>query len=783
MIFTPSSLKDLGGYTFPFLNNYKKWKVVSTKFLMGEEGELVLDELLAKKPTVRIVKDDGVTDIYAYGSRPLKLSTFLKATGLRIDMPDDPQTGKRLSRILRPSIAYRTFMHGQMPVVELDVDKDLWDGMNLITREAVELLTEHLDERTKRAFRSFNRFEITVMTERGQAKGHALVVDSLPYFGMIGVPKGSWKKQVTFHGGVFVDIRPVKAHTELMADVQTIINHYGVLFDQETLMGWLEEESEKYLEAMRTGEAGERMKKMLENIASEKEFRTMMRFPMFEFLLSGGKLNWSPHFTRQFGRMWAKKLESKSLMGHRLPIKSGFRVYLTAASCGGLTLKEREAYVDFSRSSIFISDHDYVKAAKILGGGDQDDAVNCIWDGTYVLLTRNPNMRGEYWGARLVNPSELTDHGIEPIEVDWRKLKTFRSISEKEYGSLKRIDEDHPKDYEGFANWLMVRVAHRLGVLGKHINVLAAYILTMGDEPKKQPAKGEEVIDASVKDLTIDTSPVEIWDEKVAKKLSKKPLCRDAQRRLQGFLPFAQFKDAKGHWLDELEDRVQAHIEWFLEEVEKLASKACPPAEVFISDVGNGSKFKDFYNTEIWAATKEGLEPDFEAIDKLSLKYLKKHKVDLLGAYAASILEGGNDACVWQKSITKYTLEALRKVSVLGLPNWDGYKVWVLGGKNPTPTTRLKINGTWCAVIPSGPKLMRDVPKAERALWKRRVIRSASNLNGRSLAFCKKEDRILAYSDSNTFLGYVGRECELPAYGVVISAVGDREGNLHIVAA
>lgn len=771
----------LGGYRYPFIGDFPGWRLESHKFIMGSQRQMRY--LVRRRPTLRIVKDDGVSDFFVYKGRKVQTISVLEEMGFVIRKPTHPQTGKRLSRIFRPSLAFGVFTPEEMPVIEMDVNPDLWDGAGTIARAEVRKLTAHLPYEVRQAYERTSRFEFTVVDNRGQFKGHLIVRGRKG----IRVPEGSAKTQVCFTKGVFVDIRPVKAHDHLWTDVQTLINHYHVLFDNRTLLRWLQTESERQLATLEKGEVD--ISGLLANIHDEREFEQLMSFPVFEFLASGGKLHQSPYMTRQWGKMYARKLESRALYGHRLPIPCGFRLYLTAAAVGGYRLALGQALVDFKSASIYVSDTDYTYIAKTLGGADQDDAVNIIWDGHQAMLTRNPNMRGEYELVTIVNPEELQAHGIQPCKIDWDRLDKIPALSERTYGELEPMEIDSDiDDYPTFANEVMKEVARRLGVLGRHINVLASCTLTLGDEPMEQPATGEAIIDASVKDLTINLSPVIEWDGEIALSLAKKSLCRDAVRRLSGFVSEEyEFKEAANHWLDNLEDKVEAHIEWFLERVQNLADKATPPGAVYQGVQGNeqGRALVGIYNAAVRTGHLSGevTEDDFEQARKDTLAYLSTLTDPLTALVEAWTVSWGSDSAIWQKEISPLTFKALRRAGVLSEIIWDGYGI-VADPKDWPRTAHVQVNGTWFNLMPDKAhyRQMRDVPPERRSAIKRALQANAHTLVGRKVAFNQDGDRILAYSDIGTFLGYVARDHEdrtHPVMTVVYATTYD--GNLKLV--
>lgn len=744
-----------GGYTFPFLTT-EKWEVRSNVL-----SQKAVAELTRSFPTLRIVKDASSLDIEVWDrGRHINTETFLNKAGLKIEKPSSPRTCKRLSRIFRPS-KWFGFMAPET-VYELDVDKDLWDGINHIGYDVVEQL----------GLPPTGRYEGTVITRKGQAKGHFLVVNRPG----IGVPKGSWKPEVTYQGpGVFVDFRPVHAKAHVLDDVQTLVNLHHEIFTNRQYLGWLHAESVKFLDAMRSGDAEERLAWLLD----EMSLQQIQGYPVFEWIASGGPLAWSQTMTRQFGKAWSNRVRSFA-DGIRLPVP-GFRVYLTAAEPAGYKLQPGECAVDLAHAALVVSDTDYKQVAAILGGGDQDDAVNCLSDGNFLLASRNPNARGEFVVLRVFDLPEK----LPRVDIDFGLLEHIhRGDYHHDLPSGKSPDLPYPQ----YVNWLMRRASERQGTLGVHVNVITAHFLTHGIDAPNQPASLEQIIDACSKDLDVDLCSVRTWDRGTAKKLSCFPLCYDAIQRLEKLLPEDfEFIHAEGHWLDELVKGIEAHMDWFSSQVRHLAEQATPPEPAY-QDLTSGKLLRSTYNWHIAQGLRLGQldEDDFEQAREACQVVLAKSdsRRALLSAYALSGFSG-SDACVWQKGIAPLTFEALREAGILAQLTAVGDRVNVSVVEPNWTLSHVQVNMTWWWLLGKGdysPAKYKALGKAKADAAKVNVAKNAGGLVGRSVHFVIDGVRRKVFTDAEKFLGYVakGQEDRVGSTMLVVAANAD-DGNLQLV--
>jgi hypothetical protein len=180
----------LGGAIFPFLEQTKRgWRILTQP----------VDEVAAphpahtfgmidkpRPPTLRWVNGSQVSDLYVDG---MTTDQFLEATGLKLDLHKGGFVlSKRISRVMRPHFVSSFFNPDDVRVAYMEQSPEeakVWDGAGLISRRMLRkmILSEELSpakrERLERELRYAQRVEFTVMTERGQDKGHAIVADDL----------------------------------------------------------------------------------------------------------------------------------------------------------------------------------------------------------------------------------------------------------------------------------------------------------------------------------------------------------------------------------------------------------------------------------------------------------------------------------------------------------------------------------------------------------------------------------------------------------------------------
>jgi hypothetical protein len=287
----------LGGATFPFLEQTKRaWRIltrpVDETAVPHPAHTFGLDS-----PTLRWVNGSQVNDLYVDG---MTTEEFLEATGLKLDLHKGGFVlSKRISRVMRPHFVSGFFDSDDVRVAYMEQSPEeakVWDGAGLISRQMLRklatstssvqalsgdgtsqaegtLLSEDLSpakrERLETELYYTKRVEFTVMTPKGQDKGHAIVADDLrdengrPVDFLL--PQDT-KREVRLDpltgsgqaGRTFVGLSFVHGHNDMRLDIQSLINLHP-FFQEEQLLDWLKDEGDLFVQAVETGQVAEAM--------------------------------------------------------------------------------------------------------------------------------------------------------------------------------------------------------------------------------------------------------------------------------------------------------------------------------------------------------------------------------------------------------------------------------------------------------------------------------------------------------------------------------------------
>jgi hypothetical protein len=270
----------------------------------------------------------------------------------------------------------------------------VWDGAGLISRRMLRkmILSEELSpakrERLERELRYAQRVEFTVMTERGQDKGHAIVADDLrDAYGRPAdflLPQDT-KKEVRLDNGrtsvggpTFVGLSFVHGHNDMRLDIQSLINLHP-FFQEAQLLDWLKDEGELFIQAVETGQVAE----VMGRIDSHTTLDEVQVWPLREYFASGGHPMWFRSHVKSLMNQHLKRLNHSTLEKMRLPIPGG-RHYVMPAAVGkragikGLDVPRGHIHIDDKRGTAWVNDEDWLALpdspkgegiAGILGGG------------------------------------------------------------------------------------------------------------------------------------------------------------------------------------------------------------------------------------------------------------------------------------------------------------------------------------------------------------------------------------------------------------------------------
>ena len=239
-----------GGAVYPFLEQTNRaWRILASP-VAGISDPHPGHTFSLDSPTLRWVNGDRVSDLYVDG---MSTQQFLTAAGLELSMDKGGFVlSKRLSRLMRPHFVSGFFDPNEVSISYQEQSPDeakVWDGAGLISRRMLQkmVLSEALDparrERLEAELRHARRVEFTIMTAKGQDKGHAIVAGDLrdesgrPVDFLL--PKDTKHEIQLTNGKTFVGISVVHGHNDMRLDIQSLINLHP-FFGEEQLLDWLQ---------------------------------------------------------------------------------------------------------------------------------------------------------------------------------------------------------------------------------------------------------------------------------------------------------------------------------------------------------------------------------------------------------------------------------------------------------------------------------------------------------------------------------------------------------------
>ncbi|MCC6604751.1 MAG: hypothetical protein IT327_16195 [Anaerolineae bacterium] len=737
----------LGGATFPFLEQTQRaWRILTrpvdetaephAAHTFGKAGE-------SRPPTLRWVNGSQISDLYVDG---MTTEQFLEATGLQLDMHKGGFVlSKRISRLMRPHFVSGFFAPDDVRVAykaQSPAEAKVWDGAGLISRRMLRqmMLSDELTpakrERLETELRHVQRVEFTVMTPKGQDKGHAIVADDLrdengrPVDFLL--PEDT-KKEVRLNPlagsgpRTFVGLSFVHGHNNMRLDIQSLINLHP-FFQEEQLLGWLQEEGNLFVQAVETGQVAEVMGRIDRHTTLDE----VQAWPLREYFASGGQPMWFRSHVKSLMNQHLQRLNHSTLEKMRLPIPGG-RHYVMPAAVGkragiqGLDVPRGYIHIDDKRGTAWVNDDDWLALpdspkgegiAGILGGADNDDA---LWlhpftdhDGERkVLAWRSPNQVGEYvilkptvdshvlpWtrgrdeaGERETAVFPPADSRKLPPRVDFVETAYLGLVDPNSGGNLG-AGEAYSIDVMETA---VAQAIANQGALGMYCNSLMLNKALYGRLPATPPAPLEDVIDSAVK-TGADLSQVVLWNYANSREIleSRIPIPALLHQRLsvdwsdrENRPPPPRASNVAGseaHWLDKLEAGVKAHIQVMQEKRDELIHRARPPHAVLevASADPEAVQLGAGLNKTYAAALRRGkgqfpnvLESAKAAVeDYLAHFPTERRGVILLGALASVYgkKDGGADTAVWlaagkgapgSGAVAHLTIEALRELGIL----------------------------------------------------------------------------------------------------------------------
>ncbi len=244
-----------------------------------------------------------------------------------------------------------------------ETQKKVWDGAGLISRAMLERLM--IPDGTPPAKRAellreiarCKRIEFTVMTERGQDKGHAIVSDDLDADFVL--PMDTKKEVKLVNGQTWVGVNFVHAHDEMRIDIQSLINLHP-FFSEEQYAQWLEDEGNLFAHAVESGKVDAAMQR-IDPFATMEDVEA---WHLREYFASGGHAMWSASVTRNLMNQHLKRLNETTLEKMRLPIPGG-RYYVLPVGVGKAAgfkhdIPRGHVRIDAEYGTAWVNDEDWV---------------------------------------------------------------------------------------------------------------------------------------------------------------------------------------------------------------------------------------------------------------------------------------------------------------------------------------------------------------------------------------------------------------------------------------
>lgn len=801
----------LGGAVYPFLHRLNRdWEITSipAEDITGEEPT----------PTLRWVNGSAVKDLHIAGLDHAALST---QTGLTFNLNKGGFVlSKRISRIMRPY-----WISGFFPTEAVHIqymtqskrDAKVWDGAGLVSRALLRRLIAQLPADLSAAKRRemthelehAQRVEFTLMSAKGQDKGHAIVTDGEDFDFCL--PEDTKDQVQLTDGSTWIGIYPVHGAATMRIDIQSLINLHP-FFKPQQLLTWLEEEGDHFTEAIRSNAIAD----IMGHISQSDSLDDLAKWHVREYFASGGHALWFSGIVKTLMNQRITQI-STAATKLRLPIH-GARYYVMCTGVGqaagrDLHVERGQMQIDPAAHTVWVNDDDWCQLqtsstgiAGILGGADQDDA---LWLHPFtdhdqrqqVLAWRSPNQPGEYI---LLTPNAASAAILWPYTVDapiWpsndSRLLAAR-IDQRQVDYLNLIDPATAGGLgEGQAYTPAVmdatiqRGKDNAPALGTVCNLLMLAQAVWNRLPANPPAPLEQVIDASVK-TGEDLTAVMEWCQTASAKIvgSGTPIPEILIPRLDKTeQPVPQTTD---HWLDTLVNGMTDHLERFDTTRMELAATTMPPIQVFDqgwTHMQQGIGLNQLYNRSVSEALRRanGIDAvDFEAVRAQCEAYLdqfdaEEHLYIVLGAITSNYLrdEHTSDAAIWQRGakqadgsflpgIANLTLDELRCIDLLQHVDVTaaGLIAYPAATVIAAPAETVQINGVWMNYLRTVyktrgqrmPEQMSDIQKEQREWAKQRIAQLAdAQFADITLTIREEDERKVAYTPSGNLFGYISK--------------------------
>jgi hypothetical protein len=583
---------------------------------------------------------------------------------------------------------------------------------------------------------------------------------------------GEWKPEVRFDEAhadeLYIAFSPVKG-SDLVVDVQNFTMHYGDGF-WDWLMPAVERYFEDKIDRLLDGDYLYGLDMALSGI-DESDLERVTKWPVMGYIASGGNPHWFMKTVREAASSIWQKLRS-NYGSQRFPVYDGRRLYVYTEAVMGVRVERGDVRV--FDNFIVVNNVDWVTAspqfqnlhelnawisaggeaselepgiADTLGGCDQDDLV--LW--LYGVITRSPTMVGEAWVFENYT-------GPNPWGIDTSKLPS-RPVAE--YWPEDDLPTGPTVEGRTPENTLTVCAAlsENGGAVGIAAKALRYYVTAFGRLPENLPCNMEGIIDRTTKELA-DMSEITDWFRNLVEWIAEQSLAPDGVKipkelanELAATLDHRNFEvDTSGeHWYDKTMESYRGKRDLIAKQIQGLADAAQPPMaelSIFAGWDPAASAYRALYG-RLYREVKDSLgdvpemqhhgslldaadaelargerEEAFtylrEGCEEFLARYAEEDRPNILGAvlYRTYLKradgQGGSDASAWQRgAIREYTMEALRRAGIIGLPVFeDGELVVQVEDSPEVETVCVPLYYAWAWL--QGRKVPEAYSKAER---------------------------------------------------------------------
>jgi hypothetical protein len=787
-------------------------------------------------PTLRWIHEDDVVDLYLpdESGQWMSAESFLKHAGLELSLNKGGFVlSKRISRVFRRYLSGGFFRKSTINIEYMEQDDreaQIWDGGGVVSRKMLirmirklPILTDKQKYRAKQYLKTAKRVEFTILTDKGQDKGHAMVTDEDVEWDFL-LPQDT-KDQIRFNNNsVFVGFDFPHGSDEHLLDMQSMMNLYP-FYDEEYMTTCLKQEGQVFIQGVETNKAEIALKK----IGHLNTLDDLGDWWLSEYFASGGHTMHYAGVVRAIVGQHLTRLRHKQLGRMRLPVNGG-RYYVITEAIGkaagmNINIPPGHCKIDADTGTLWVNDTDWGDfISGVTGGADHDDGywIHQFRDTSdnlapKILAWRSPNQMGEYivlkptddchtimWDVSLDEQTcwREADSSLLPPRIDSLDIDTLDAVPEPSDDLGQLLGKYTVEKMNSTINRAMTNA----GGLGWYCNILITAAGIWGKAPKKPPALLEHIIDANVK-TGADLKAVKQWCKAaVATILNKKiPIPELLIPRVTKY-PEKATRHA-GHWSDTLLANVKAHIIHIEKERERIASNTQPPRKLIqlgkqYAHLGEGliSEY-----SRAWSQAK-GIDfievgriaQILELAQEYSLGYLemtedKKHA--LLGAiYCAYTKAKGapRDTVVWQPEIAKLTLDALRSIEVLATITVKHNKLVVSSIPDLETVNRISVGNVWFNTARMTGLTKADLPSLMHKANKKAVTTQAKDklrgwvngglLIGKTFNVQQIDDRQVLIGENGHVFGYVNKHQHLEVKSITVNNITERDGNVIILA-